>query len=621
MTNRMANCGWRLFGLAVLAFGLLRSPQTARAELYGHWPLDDGQGSEARNLAPDGVPGIIFDWDSFDSLGGTVNDPSVWVEDPERGTVLGLNGQAQWVEAGFLPSMDLENDHTWAFWGRLPPEQASPNNDIVLGSRWGVNGSDTSPREFIKFTPNRFEYHMNGGFGDDLAYADSNLPLDQWIHNSVVKDGNSLTYYRNGEFRNSTTISGGQTSGEPLVIGFGGDVGTMGGQAWRGSLDDVQFYTSPLTPAQIATVMTGDVASGAELFVHYPLDEGGDSDLIMGTGPGAGDGGAFIDNIDAGLGVDGNVWVDDPDRGTVLSFAGTFVEAVQEAPIMDLENDFTWNFWSKSDGGQAQTSGNIVIGNRNDFGGADTGEYIKFTNNRIEFRVDGTSDSDLEWGAAGPDDNRMPNDDNWYHHTVVKDGDQMKYYRDGVLRNEVSLGLGQQTADPLPFAMGGQAAFDSPGRETSIAYLSDVRLYDNALTSAEVAALAGVAVPGDCNGDGVANKDDLACVHLTEDPIANRDLVLATIPSLPGDLDGDGNVAFPDFLVLSANFNTDLPAYTDGNVDLIEGIAFADFLILSANFNQTPSAGAALASVPEPSSLALVCLTAVLSGLVRRRRR
>ena len=220
---------WKAAGLAALV-GLLGT-NVAKADLYGHWPLDDGEGGEARNLAPDGAPGIIFDWDSFDGLGGTEDEPSVWVEDPDRGTVIGLNGQSQWVDGGFLKEvMTLENDHTWAFWGRLPPEQASPNNDIVLGSRWGANGSDTSPREFIKFTPNRFEYHMNGGFGDDLSYGDSNLPLDQWVHNSVVKDGDQLSYYRNGELRNSTTISGGQTSDEPLVIGFGGDVGSRGGR-------------------------------------------------------------------------------------------------------------------------------------------------------------------------------------------------------------------------------------------------------------------------------------------------------------------------------------------------------------------------------------------------------
>ena len=551
--------------------------------LYQHWPLDDGDGGVARNLVDDGFEGFIFDWD-FDGLG---EDGTVWANDPERGTVLALNGQTQWVEAGFIPVMTLENDFTWAFWAKLPPEQASPNNDIVAGSRWGENGSDTSPREFIKFTPNRFEYHMNGGFGDDLAYADSNLPLDTWVYNSIVKDGDKLSYYRDGVLRNDTTISGGQTIDEPLPIGFGADPAT-GAEAWRGFLSDVQMYTSALTPAQIAVAQTGELVADAELFVHYPLDDGGDSDVIMGTGPAAVDGGALIDNIDAGLGPDGNVWVEDDERGTVLSFAGTFVEAVQEAPIMDLENDFTWTFWSKSDGSEAQTSGNVIIGNRNDFSGANTGEFIKFTNNRIEFRADGSGDADLEWGKAGPDDNRMPNDNNWYHHTVVKDGDKMTYFRNGESRNEVSLGLAQQSTEELPFALGGQAAVDQPGRETAITFLSDVRLYTDALTPAQVAELAGVEIAS-CN------------------------------PDTNGDIDGNGKVEFADFLVMSANFGQDTTSdegHTQGDLDCNGKVEFADFLVLSSNFGQDVAA----ASVPEPSSAALLLICGLFGGAIRRRR-
>ena len=121
-------------------------------------------------------------------------------------------------------------------------------------------------------------------------------------------------------------------------------------------------------------------------------------------------------------------------------------------------------------------------------------------------------------------------------------------------------------------------------------------------------------VPGDCNGDGVVDASDLACVSTIEE----RDIVLASIPTLAGDLDGNGDVAFPDFLVLSANFGQDLPSYTDGNIDLVGGVAFPDFLVLSANFGQTAAAAAA---VPEPSGLLGLACGALLLCTRRRRRR
>ena len=84
---------------------------------------------------------------------------------------------------------------------------------------------------------------------------------------------------------------------------------------------------------------------------------------------------------------------------------------------------------------------------------------------------------------------------------------------------------------------------------------------------------------------------------------------------LPGDVDGDGSVAFADFLILSANFGTMVDAGTGGDLDGDGSVAFADFLILSDNFGST----AAAASVPEPSAFALA-IPALLMLMARKRR-
>ena len=97
----------------------------------------------------------------------------------------------------------------------------------------------------------------------------------------------------------------------------------------------------------------------------------------------------------------------------------------------------------------------------------------------------------------------------------------------------------------------------------------------------------------------------------------DRDAVLASLNSLPGDLNGDGQVAFTDFLDLANNFGATEANYTQGDIDLDGTVAFLDFLAFANNFGK--SASAAAAAVPEPSSLLLGAFA--LLGALRLRDR
>ena len=155
--------------------------------------------------------------------------------------------------------MDLDNDFTWSFWENQSELQASPANDIILGSRYGDGGTvDTAPREFIKFTPNRFEYHMNGGFANDMTYGADDLehiPSDgEWRHHVVVKAADQLAYYRNGEFFNEHSLVDPQFSEDPLPFALGGQHGVEG---WAGLLSDVRLFDEALTESQVQTLFAG----------------------------------------------------------------------------------------------------------------------------------------------------------------------------------------------------------------------------------------------------------------------------------------------------------------------------------------------------------------------------
>ncbi len=83
---------------------------------------------------------------------------------------------------------------------------------------------------------------------------------------------------------------------------------------------------------------------------------------------------------------------------------------------------------------------------------------------------------------------------------------------------------------------------------------------------------------------------------------------------LPGDLDGDGMVGFPDFLILSANFGMPGGA-ADGDIDGDGTVGFPDFLTLSSNFGKS-----AAQAVPEPSGIVLWSIVGLAACLRRRRR-
>jgi len=115
------------------------------------------------------------------------------------------------------------------------------------------------------------------------------------------------------------------------------------------------------------------------------------------------------------------------------------------------------------------------------------------------------------------------------------------------------------------------------------------------------------------NRDGALNGADLDF------------LLQEVIGTKRGDADLNGNVGFPDFLVLSDSFGQQ-GGCGDGDFDGDGNVQFPDFLILSQNFG---SVGAAIANVPEPHGrphrlacwyLLVICAARVGRGTVGRKR-
>jgi hypothetical protein len=250
----------------VWSFTTLPDIPISDPDLLGWWKLDEGAGFTAVDSSGHGNHGTISNADD----GGLGTGGSAWLIDPDQGVVLSFNGNdsgGAYVSTDLiLPAMTLENDFTWTFWARQDSGQET-NNDVVLGNRYGSS-------TWIKFTPTRFEFYNDDG--DYLQGINYNpLPSDQWIHHAVVKDGTSLTYYRNGEETLSNTIT---KTIEANPFSMGGDATNIA-ELWRGCLSDVRLYTKALTIEEVQKAMRGDPllaglpnpAHGSTVFIRDAL--------------------------------------------------------------------------------------------------------------------------------------------------------------------------------------------------------------------------------------------------------------------------------------------------------------------------------------------------------------
>ena len=84
-----------------------------------------------------------------------------------------------------------------------------------------------------------------------------------------------------------------------------------------------------------------------------------------------------------------------------------------------------------------------------------------------------------------------------------------------------------------------------------------------------------------------------------------------------GDIDGDGQVTFTDFLILSDTFGDNVELGPNADFDCDGVVAFADFLVLSNNFGQSVRAEAT--HVPEPTAWCLFGTAVLVMALGRRR--
>jgi len=214
------------------------------------------------------------------------------------------------------------------------------------------------------------------------------------------------------------------------------------------------------------------VATGAQAALVHHWEFNGD------TTDSAGSNDATL-NGTAGLATDA-------ERGSYASFDGGSTSYASTGVTYDPDGTFTWALWVKNADTNKMSA--IIMGNRRDGvadgGGADFSprEFVKVTPGSTIFRPNNSandvyySNPDTLTVAAG-----------WTHIAIVKDGADVTPYTDGVAGTTVTLD-NTFTQDPMPLFLGGDNT-TTRGIEYFDGGIDDVRIYDNALTASEVAAL------------------------------------------------------------------------------------------------------------------------------------
>ncbi|MCW1925012.1 tandem-95 repeat protein [Luteolibacter arcticus] len=137
----------------------------------------------------------------------------------------------------------------------------------------------------------------------------------------------------------------------------------------------------------------------------------------------------------------------------------------------------------------------------------------------VEFGISGRS-LQIWTPGGGSASTPLPSVGQWHHVTCVGDGTTLKIYIDGVLATTGGSATSNYGSSASPFRIGGGGIWDPTGNGFT-GEIDDVRIYERALSAAEVRALHGTLVPNRAPvftvGSLVANAtEDLAFVGQLE---------------------------------------------------------------------------------------------------------
>jgi serine/threonine protein kinase len=250
------------------AIGLL--PQDKRARWQANYEsrlqlYESGKPYHLGNLWSFSTGEIVAWWkfdeakngNSIDSSGNELHSKLIGdakiISDLERGNVLSLDGNSDYVDCGNNTAFDITEQITVTAWIKINAINKNWQAIITKGdSAWRLSSVQNEPRIHFAVT--------NGPPG---CYVNGNalIPTNEWHHVCGTYDGTKIRLYTDGieDSASPVVYTGGITTNNyPVYIGENAE-GTS--RCWNGLIDDVRIYNYALNETEVKNLYIGSKPS------------------------------------------------------------------------------------------------------------------------------------------------------------------------------------------------------------------------------------------------------------------------------------------------------------------------------------------------------------------------
>jgi tetratricopeptide (TPR) repeat protein len=192
-----------------------------------------------------------FDGDATDSSGhghhGKLLGDARIISETQRGQVLRLDGEGDYVRIASGTDFDLTGEITVAAWIKVNKFDKNWQSIITKG--------DSAWRLARERDQDSLQFCCGPGGIRRLARGSREVDDDQWYHVAGVYDGTRICLYVDGKLDVSVSSTGRiDTNREPVYIGENSE---RRGRFWDGLIDDVRVYSYALSEAQIEALYGG----------------------------------------------------------------------------------------------------------------------------------------------------------------------------------------------------------------------------------------------------------------------------------------------------------------------------------------------------------------------------